>query len=591
MGIDRNRSPMRINESCQPNGSSLAYSSTTDQCYYNSVYPPPGKCDYNQNLNGQTGYGQYLLPPHANPRERSLSPAYAVMHGSQQSVSRGLSDNRGQSTSRGYDHTLEPSRINDQHRSLDPGLLHNQYHLHPSYFTDNINQLQYQSQIPVANSSQPFSYQPVNVESHQTTQSVPIPTHPQSVNSDRANDHPATLYPNDHTATSHSNDHPTTLHSNEHSISNVQGTPIEMINSASMKIMMHDLASAIGKSQTTSQSNLSNFSGDGRRGQLTSWLEEFDIHVAERCIPSSEHVVVLLRHLTGSAKDELSCYDDETRRNLSEVRRILKDKFTKVGSLSDLGTIFGNRDRREGESSDEYSRALIKAYRHMIDTAPTAQNRLSLRDLQDQTLKGRFRRGMNSPEMSVEMRRLELDVTVSFNEMRDKVAQLFSQYDEEIPLAPPTKKTSRVRSAQSERIEGAAAPVTHSHSDDLSRSIQAQQQQLFNLIEGQQQISSNLQKQLHALQLSRNTDGIVNTTVRANSPTQANIPLRYADPVQPTKVKPTKAPIATPSDVCEFCKELGHFRTRCPKVINSTKKKTPLKNSQSQPSENDTAPH
>ena len=382
------------------------------------------------------------------------------------------------------------------------------------------------------------------------------------------------------------------------SCSSVPPPTIEVVGADNMRTMLDSFAKILGKNQSTTPSKLSRFSGDRQGESLESWMEDFDRYASESRISPSEQVSVLLRHLTGAAKDELRCYDGETRESIIAVRRILKAKFSKAGSLADLNSAFGTRNRHENESSDEYSRELIKAYQKMIDTALTEQNRSSLRDLQDSSLKGRFRKGMRSPIMNVELRRLEQDPSITFNEMRDQVALLFSHDDDDLE---PVKKTSRVRAAQ---VIDAAPPSSMGMSSEaMMRMIQDQQLQLSNLTKEQQLVNAQLREQTASMQslaqggqsTYRNPGGHSHHFEQGPQSFNQGGPSSYRNPggsapySQHTDNHPKipkhvfRAAIAT--DICTFCSKAGHFRVKCPQIKNLSK----VKATSPQPSENATA--
>ena len=399
--------------------------------------------------------------------------------------------------------------------------------LQPSHIAENLNQLQFHDQ-------QRCEIMPPNP--NQTSQQPFVPTEQYS-----------------HV--------PATDNTRIHSNGSLQS---DLIGVTSISNIMKDFATVINKGHMSSQQNLRYFTGDDKHVSVEGWLEDFDRYIEERHVSRDEQVAVLLRHLSGSAKDELKCYSSELRDNINEVRRILKDKFTSVRCLADLHTAFSNRDRQENETSDQYSRELSKAYQQIIDTAPTESNRASLHDLRDQTLKGRFRRGMKSAEMSVEMRRLELDKFVTFNEMRDQVANLFLQ--EDIP-SPKSKKQARVNAAQSS-FQSAPQPFDQ-QSQQLVNLVQVQQQQLSDLMKKQEMMSKQLQAQTTALNGLKPGGHIIPTPPKPTQlpPVRGNInPSNQGERNHVASINRTVPHVATAEDICTFCSISGHFRSKCPTV-------------------------
>jgi hypothetical protein len=326
----------------------------------------------------------------------------------------------------------------------------------------------------------------------------------------------------------------------------------------SVQNLMDCFASALIRYQPSSEFKLSRFSGESENqseSALEDWLEDADRFMADRQVRDSDRAKTLIRYLTGAAKDELKCYSPAVRDSYLEVKQILREKFASGKTLSDLEREFHNRSQKSGESATEYSRALIGMYDRLVEDAPTDTSRQSFVHLRESTLKGRFRSGISSPKMEVEMRRLELNPTITFQQMRDHVDQLFRFAD---VTSPEAKKHPRVRvvdTPSSGESSATSKPLT-----ETLAGLHQQQQQVLEMLAVQQQTNVQVQAQLNALRDNRQIPPAPSYP-SAEGSLGSMPPREGSGPGSGPHSHQTPA-----SDICRYCLRSGHWKFECPRL-------------------------
>ena len=326
----------------------------------------------------------------------------------------------------------------------------------------------------------------------------------------------------------------------------------------SVQNLMDCFASAFTRCQLSSEFKLQRFSGDSEQqseSALEDWLEDADRFMADRQVRDPDRAKTLIRYLTGAAKEELKCYSPAVRDSYLEVKQILREKFASGKTLSDLEREFHNRSRKSGESATEYSRALIGMYNRLVEDAPTDTSRQSFIHLRESTLKGRFRSGISSPKMEVEMRRLELNPTVTFQKMRDHVDQLFRFADVSSPEAKKHPHVRVVEAPSSGEPSATSKPLA-----DTLAGLQQQQQQVLDMLAVQQQTNVQVQAQLNALRDHRQTPPAPSYP-SAQGSLGTMPPRERSGPGSGPHIQPTPA-----SDICRYCLRSGHWKFECPRL-------------------------
>lgn len=152
---------------------------------------------------------------------------------------------------------------------------------------------------------------------------------------------------------------------------------------------------------------LPRFSGKSSPGEFTlsQWLEEVDIYCDQCDIPSSQKAQVILNHLDGAARQEIRCHSISAD-DLDSLITLLKRHFGSKETTQSLQKRFHERVQKEGESLDEFSRALMCMYDAIINVAPSSEKG-AFKGLRDSVLSDKFVAGARSHSTRLELRRIQ----------------------------------------------------------------------------------------------------------------------------------------------------------------------------------------
>ena len=149
---------------------------------------------------------------------------------------------------------------------------------------------------------------------------------------------------------------------------------------------------------------LSRFSGrPTTSGQLSlaKWLEEVDIYCDECNISEGQKAQVIFNHLDGDARQEVKCHSTSSP-DLESLLKLLKRYFGSKDTSQSLQKKFHERVQQEGESLDQFSRALMCLYDDIINVTTSDSEKQAFKGLmRDSSLIDRFVAGASSSALYV----------------------------------------------------------------------------------------------------------------------------------------------------------------------------------------------
>ena len=251
-------------------------------------------------------------------------------------------------------------------------------------------------------------------------------------------------------------------------------------------------------------STLSRFSGRPTSSgelSLAKWLGEVDIYCDECNISESKKAQVILNHLDGDARQEVKCHSTSSP-DLESLLKLLKRYFGSKDTSQSLQKKFHERVQQEGESLDQFSRALMCLYDDIIDVTISDSEKQAFKGLRESSLIDRFVAGASSPALRLELRRIQLaNSGKSFLEVRDHALDLLDQFDSK----PSKAKWSFVHEVSVEdRPSETEAAVLCAEQDVIDQLLQ-QQATLSQCMQKQQVILERQQEQIAELIAAQNS--------------------------------------------------------------------------------------
>ena len=249
---------------------------------------------------------------------------------------------------------------------------------------------------------------------------------------------------------------------------------------------------------------LPRFSGKFSPGELTlsQWLEEVDIYCDQCDIPSSQKAQVILNHLDGDARQEVKCHSI-SHGDADSLINLLKRHFGTKQTVQSLQKRFYERVQHEGETLDQFSRALMCMYDDIIDAAPT--NESSYKGLRDSALIDKFVAGARSQSTRLELRRIQLaNPGKTFLEIRDHALDLLDSFDIQPTSIPSIPKRGAVCEVSVDECSEGADSIPMHTDKDLIKQLVKQQAALEQCMRQQQVILERQQEQLSNLTAQQN---------------------------------------------------------------------------------------
>nr|XP_054759238.1 uncharacterized protein LOC129265254 [Lytechinus pictus] len=249
---------------------------------------------------------------------------------------------------------------------------------------------------------------------------------------------------------------------------------------------------------------LPRFSGKTSVGDLTlsQWLEKVDIFCDQYEIPITQKAQVILNHLDGAARQEIRCHSVSSD-DLDTLLSLLTRHFGSKDTTQTLKKRFHERVQKEGESLDEFSRALMCMYDAIIDVAPDREKEAH-KGLRDSALIDKFVAGARSNSIRLELRRIRLaNPDKTFLEIRDYASDLLESFDTKVEGT--SNKRGLVYEVSVDDCPEGIASTSNMHTDSsLIRHLVQQEAALEKCVLQQQTIMERHQEQLSEL-LARKT--------------------------------------------------------------------------------------
>ena len=229
---------------------------------------------------------------------------------------------------------------------------------------------------------------------------------------------------------------------------------------------------------------------------LSQWLEEVDIYCDQCDIPVSQKAQVILNHLDGDARQEVRCHSISSD-DLDSLLTLLKRHFGSKHTTQSLQKRFHERVQHEGESLDEFSRALMCMYDDIINVAPTSEQQ-AYKSLRDSALIDKFVVGARSQSIRLELRRIQLaNSGKTFLEIRDHALDLLDSFDTK-PKST-AKRGTVFEVSVNDCPEGASSINPRDAGKDLINHLVQQQAALEQCVQQQQVLLERQQEQLSEL--------------------------------------------------------------------------------------------
>lgn len=251
---------------------------------------------------------------------------------------------------------------------------------------------------------------------------------------------------------------------------------------------------------------LSRFTGKYSSGELllSQWLEEVDIYCDQCDIPSSQKAKVILNHLDGDARQEVKCHSISSD-DLDSLINLLKRHFGSKETTQSLQKKFHERVQHEGESLDEFSRALMCMYDNVI-TVASKNEKKAYQELRDSSLIDKFVEGARSQSIRLELRRIQLaNPGKTFLDIRDHALDLLDSFDTTCSSKSTTKHGAVYGVSVDDCPEGANSMPRHSDRDLITHLVQ-QQAALEQCVRQQQTMLERQQEQLSELIAQKSQD-------------------------------------------------------------------------------------
>jgi hypothetical protein len=159
---------------------------------------------------------------------------------------------------------------------------------------------------------------------------------------------------------------------------------------------------------------------------ITEWVRDVEVYTRQMGFDGADKLAALTDHLGGNAREEYLCADQAVKGNFDQLCSLLKRRFGPAEELPVLSAAFSSRVQQEGENLTAYSRALMRLYARMEAAAEDTEVKAALTRLKDMSLKGQFKKGVASENVSKDIERMDIHKpTQSFNEMREEIIKLY----------------------------------------------------------------------------------------------------------------------------------------------------------------------
>lgn len=286
----------------------------------------------------------------------------------------------------------------------------------------------------------------------------------------------------------------------------------------------------------------------GKTDELRTWLE--DCTGIVEVMDSNEAVQYIMRHLEGSARDEISYQKDLIDNDPLKILEILHVVFGEKHDSAQLKKMIYERCQNEKESLDEYARVLSGLVNRLKAVEKSVHCNDVLCEVFCQNVRDKnLRRYLKQVYRS--------DPEGKFFDLRQQAVQWLE--DE----GPSVSSSIGVRA-----LEAAPTGIQQNSLDQLT-------EHLAKVCQVQEKILMHLSNQLpnQALLPPTNIPPVPQRWVTPNS--SLAYPNQSFNPVVPpptTICPPMTQPQATPSDSalrypnvqCHYCKKFGHYKDQCP---------------------------
>ena len=195
----------------------------------------------------------------------------------------------------------------------------------------------------------------------------------------------------------------------------------------------------------TPQGSLAKFAGNNGV-TIGEWLETFDRFVTLTKVPPELQAGLLIDHLTGGAKREISVLSSAEKNDV----KILKDKLRLRYGQKDYfacSRAFYDRTQQRYETKAEFSRELMVLYNRMIQSASTTEAN-SLTALRDESLKMQFVNNSHK-EDRLELHKIYLaNKDKTWEEFRESCLDVFNLKEKDGQVQERTSTRPRAFSRQ-----------------------------------------------------------------------------------------------------------------------------------------------
>lgn len=263
---------------------------------------------------------------------------------------------------------------------------------------------------------------------------------------------------------------------------------------------------------------------DGNQDRLEDWVQEAKSVISNMGLTGKGASEFLISHLEGDAKREVRVLTTAQRAKPESVLTLLGNQFGERLTASQLISEFHGRKRQKGETSREFSYALLE----LLDRAVTADP--TLHDNKDRLLRDRFIDGIEDHKLYISLGdRVERQPDLGFQDLRDYAFKV------EGPAA--TKQSAQSTVVQSTYRQSG---TSSSSLDELIKG----QELLTKTLELQQKQQEELAKQQAEL-YKLMADKMQHTQHTQHTPHTQDIRRQFR---------------------CYYCNKLGHKQAECRKM-------------------------